>query len=455
MRAFDGTPSTDNGNQSRPPAWASNSTVATSAYGANGPSSGAAYGSHLGLEPFLLGGTNTSTANTFSNNTTGWLVPNGGIPSTGSSATTGTNGAISGGDYYSSFLGAFSNGSKSNGQDTWTNLNLLGYGAEIYFTLDRLDQWSSANSTVANSNPQFQVYIDNQLGFAHALSSAVANSAATTGKFSNNNSPYYYSYAILPRPDYGNHYGNASVAEQTYDVVINVPVGVTSLQLGFGSTLNSNAGSYGIDNFLVLPASQLPSLTAPTSSSTPLDYIASTASLTNPTPFSSSNQTVGSFGNGSSANGSIAAAGYATASGEQSFTDTTTHLKSTAKQRQQRRKGFLLLLVADSQRGVLESGSLVETNGSKLEKHIDVELFHGHRKLEHVGKVRRNTLTGLLVKHKLLNRVQLSDDRSLFAGPTNTWNTNSLVHRRKTLSRKCEAGQFGPTYTSAELSQSR
>ncbi|MFM1903307.1 MAG: hypothetical protein RLZZ440_1207, partial [Planctomycetota bacterium] len=70
--------------------------------------------------------------------------------------------------------------------------------------------------------------------------------------------------------------------DQVFDVQIYVPVGVTSLTLGFGSTLDQDLRdeSWGIDDFLVTEASSLPGLLAPTGTGTE-DYLASTGSLAN------------------------------------------------------------------------------------------------------------------------------------------------------------------------------
>ena len=83
--------------------------------------------------------------------------------------------------------------------------------------------------------------------------------------------------------DYTQHVTGTLANDQSLDISITVPAGVTSLKLGFGSTLDQPASdeSYGIDNVAVVNSSQNPGLYAPSSSSLNLDYIKSTASLAN------------------------------------------------------------------------------------------------------------------------------------------------------------------------------
>jgi hypothetical protein len=140
----------------------------------------------------------------------------------------------------------------------------------------------------------------------------------------NYSSPYTisregYSAISVPRNDFAYNYGQNTVAEQSFDISLSIPVGVTNLKLGFGSNLTKlpTLAAYGIDNVSVINASQNPGLLAPFHSSPDpddinLDYIKSTASLDNRSLVSTTGtvQSVGSIGSiPSVANGYLASFG--------------------------------------------------------------------------------------------------------------------------------------------------
>ena len=208
VRSFEGTPGTDNGSQVSTPGWAANSTLATTSYPTSGGST-VAYGSQLGLEPFLLGGTNTSGANNF--NTTadlnGWSTPhNVGQPPL----------YIASDAYYGSFMGPL-----DNDQGATTALTLNGYGAQVYFNLYRLDEWLNNHFTIEVSDVNGN-FMNNDSASVELSSSAAtpvtaANLSGSIG-FTINGVPTTVTYDVLPRSDYANHYGNPEFRSEEHNV---------------------------------------------------------------------------------------------------------------------------------------------------------------------------------------------------------------------------------------------
>ena len=180
---------------------------------------------------------------------------------------------ISNNSYYGSFLGLFANGNKTSGQDAWKTYNLDGNGGQISFTLHRMDTWDGE---------AFRVYANDEVVFEQSLwGGNYGDSPFTYTR------PWGYAGTSIAHNDYGLHYGSNGF-DQSFDISITIPTGVSSLKLGFGSTLNepSSNESYGIDNIAVVNASQNPGLYAPSSNSIDgrnLDYIMSTASVANRT----------------------------------------------------------------------------------------------------------------------------------------------------------------------------
>ena len=252
---LNGDPKSTTSSAGRAPDWKDNATFTASSN--PGGSASVAYGSHRGNAPFLLGYTPRSNVDTFDSTAAGWA---------GTSGVRVTDNSI-----YGSFLGTYANTSKTLGQDIWKTYTLDGNGGTISFTLYRLDSWD---------NEAFNVYGNDQLIFSQTL-----GMQDDFGKiFSTNKQVSGYIGSIVARNDYANNWLTTTSADQTYDVSITVPAGVTSLKLGFGSSLNqaSSDESYGIDNVAVTNATQIPALYAPSSSSNlNLDYIRSTAQLSN------------------------------------------------------------------------------------------------------------------------------------------------------------------------------
>jgi ABC-type amino acid transport substrate-binding protein len=267
-----GTPRTIIPSVSRTPDWADNSSFSSAAYPASG--STAAFGSQKGNVPFIQGYTPRPNLETFDSTATGWSTPAGSALVTANS-------------FYSSFMGPFSNGAKTAGQNVWKTFSLNGDGGQISFTMLRFDSWDAEN---------FQVYINDQKLFDQPFSPWNYAAYDATPALTPTSLIAGYTVAISPRNDYSNH-NSQGWPDGAFDVFISVPVGVASLKLGFGSNLLSPADdeSYGIDNVVVLNASQNPGLYAPVSNNLNLDYIRSTAALANRTLVSSAGrlQTVG------------------------------------------------------------------------------------------------------------------------------------------------------------------
>jgi hypothetical protein len=132
-------------------------------------------------------------------------------------------------------LGNFANGAKSSGQDVWTNLNFNRQGGSIAFDLLRLDTWD---------NESFNVYA-NDVSILSTIFGGLSNESSPRSGSSNG-----YSWLITPYPDY--LVGSNGFTKQTFNVNIRVSTAVTSLKLGFGSSLNEapDNESYAIDNFI-------------------------------------------------------------------------------------------------------------------------------------------------------------------------------------------------------------
>ena len=150
----------------------------------------------------------------------------------------------------SRFLGAFADGAKSNGQDAWKTYALDGNGGSVSFDLYRFDSWDGEN---------FNVYINDQLALSRAFTTtplSQAISGTTNG----------YSWTITANGEARELSGNYGSSDQSLAVSISVPTGVTSLKLGFGSSLDqaSSDESYGVDALSVVNAPAIYSTTSST-----------------------------------------------------------------------------------------------------------------------------------------------------------------------------------------------
>jgi hypothetical protein len=256
------------------------------------------FGSQKGNVPFIQGYTPRPNLETFDSTASGWSL------ASGSAAPVVDN------NFYGSFMGPFANGTKSNGQDVSKTYTLNGDGGQISFTMLRFDSWDEEN---------FQVYIDNQKLFDQSLKQRNYAIFDSTPAIIPTSLIAGYRVSFSPRNDFGNR-NSVGLQDSAFDVIISVPVGVTTFKLGFGSNLDSPASdeSYGIDNVVVLNANQNPGLRAPFHSSLNLDYITSTAALANRSLVSSTGrlQTVGSI--------STTMPAYLASSGSASWTDAYT-----------------------------------------------------------------------------------------------------------------------------------
>ena len=167
----------------------------------------------------------SSTTQTFDNPLTAW-----------STAATYSSVPLLTGSGTTTALGRFANGSKSSNQDVWSNLNFSDAGGTISFDLLRLDSWE---------NEAFKVFAND----TQILSTNFTGSSNETISRSGNSNGY--SWTITPVANFGSLGGSSSFSDQTFRVSIAVPAGVSSLKLGFGSTLNEvvDDESYSIDNF--------------------------------------------------------------------------------------------------------------------------------------------------------------------------------------------------------------
>jgi hypothetical protein len=150
------------------------------------------------------------------------------------------------------FLGNFG---KASGAATEKTFSVSGNGAtgvSINFTFHRLDSW--------DANENFQVFINGHKLIDQAFTTAqVTNVIEQSGYFENR----AYSWSITPvAGGYGNYFGGGW-NDQAFRVQIRAGVldnqPLSSLTLGFGSTLNSAASdeSFGIDDLTIeVPLSQ-------------------------------------------------------------------------------------------------------------------------------------------------------------------------------------------------------
>jgi VCBS repeat-containing protein len=231
----------------RSPDWTTNGALEASE--ATGP----AQGSHRGQQALLMGGAGVANRQTFSSGAPGWTAAS-------SAAITSTLPGA-----YGSVLGPFANGTKQAGQDVWTNLSLTGNGAQIGFTLHRLDSWDGE---------VFRVYGNNQVLMEQAFNHGIPLGGILAGGSGG------YRWTLSPRPRIGTD-TSPNWNEQSFDAVLTVPAGVTSLQLGFGSTLDqaTDDESWAVDDLAVVEAGMAPGLLAPSGSGS-LNYQSSTALLT-------------------------------------------------------------------------------------------------------------------------------------------------------------------------------
>jgi hypothetical protein len=160
-------------------------------------------------------------------------------------------------------MGGFANGGKDSlGRDIWRDLALAGDGASISFDFMRLDTWDGES---------FKIYANNEVIASIPLFYSSIASTPISGTTASG-----YRYAIVPLATLDLN-GDGRV-DQRFKVVIDVPVAVTTLRVGFGSTLDQNSAdeSWAIDNFRVndtLYISALPTTTA-TGAAIPIEIIA-------------------------------------------------------------------------------------------------------------------------------------------------------------------------------------
>ena len=159
------------------------------------------------------------------------------------SSTTGwTGGNLASDSYYGSFLGQYSNGSKTNSQDVYKTFTLNSQPATISFDFLRLDSWDNEN---------FTAYVNDTAAFTSnfTFNQGISSGSGTTNGFS---------WTISAKDSLTNH-GFRSWEDQSATVTISLPAGYSELKLGFGSNLNSDASdeSYGIDNLSITSSTTL------------------------------------------------------------------------------------------------------------------------------------------------------------------------------------------------------
>jgi hypothetical protein len=139
--------------------------------------------------------------------------------------------------YYGNFLGRYSNGSKTNGQDVSKSFTLNSQPATLSFDFIKLDSWDAEN---------FRAYINDTVAFTgnFRYDQAISSTSGTTNGFS---------WTIAPKDSFANN-GFSSWQDQIGTVTISLPSGYSNVKIGFGSDLNSDASdeSYGIDNLSII-----------------------------------------------------------------------------------------------------------------------------------------------------------------------------------------------------------
>jgi hypothetical protein len=139
--------------------------------------------------------------------------------------------------YYGNFLGRYSNGSKTNGQDVSKSFTLNSQPATLSFDFIKLDSWDAEN---------FRAYINDTVAFTgnFRYDQAISSTSGTTNGFS---------WTIAPKDSYDYH-GFAGWQDQTATITISLPSGYSNVKIGFGSDLNSGVSdeSYGIDNLSII-----------------------------------------------------------------------------------------------------------------------------------------------------------------------------------------------------------
>ena len=148
-----------------------------------------------------------------------------------------TGGSISSGSpYYGNFLGQFSNGPESNGQDAYKTFAVDGQAVTVSFDVNRLDSWDGES---------FSFYVNDTVAFQtnFNLGNNIGSSSGTNGA---------YGWSITAKDSNSDH-GFSYFPDQTATVSVTIPAGNSSLKLGFGSTIDQDASdeSYGIDNLTI------------------------------------------------------------------------------------------------------------------------------------------------------------------------------------------------------------
>ncbi len=186
----------------------------------------------LGFGSFLAQGTadecyGIDNVSVVSNSRDAWTAASGAVPMGSDPA-------------FGSFMGPFAYGPKVAGQDVWKTFDLPSTGGTISFDFLRMDTWDGES---------FKVFAND----TEILSSAFFyNDNVTTVRTGSSNG---YGWTITPVNDYRQGGRVNGWTQQSFRVRIDVPSGVTTLKLGFGSTLDQAATdeSYGIDNVSVTP----------------------------------------------------------------------------------------------------------------------------------------------------------------------------------------------------------
>jgi len=141
--------------------------------------------------------------------------------------------------YFGSFLGRYSNGAETNGQDVSKSFTLNSQPATISFDFIKLDSWDTEI---------FRAYINDTVAFTGSFKYdlPISSSSGTTNGFS---------WTIAPKDSLANN-GFSSWQDQIGIVTISLPSGYSNVKIGFGSNLNSDASdeSYGIDNLSITPS---------------------------------------------------------------------------------------------------------------------------------------------------------------------------------------------------------
>ena len=172
--------------------------------------------------------------------------------------------------------------SATNGLATHLDPGLT--GTSLSFSFNRLDEWNADSKLALYYKPDGASTA--QLIFDKALptTSAFSPADSTQTSFTISGAPSFLTFE--PRPFIGNLYGSDAYNEQTFDIQLTLAAGTPSGSLVVGTypEISSKLSpQFAINNIDFQPAIQLPSIQAASNSNDRLDYVASTASLSNPT----------------------------------------------------------------------------------------------------------------------------------------------------------------------------